>query len=247
MPQDHHFNGRESQNTFLRKLKDISSSINYQILQQNEKLHHIARKVFLDPFDFKFRVIQANPRDDVYTNWIQNIPDIMLNYYNCYSNLINRLIERDRIKNEKLEEKKQEKKQEQQQQTKFKKRFSKTRIPIENKKAQDIWKIPIKTSSVTSFSETHLPKENEEKEQKNIIIPRKSRFMSLFESIALKKQEQKQEQEQKQDEEKMRGGRYNLKRKLKTKKRKLKTKKRKLRMTKKQKIRFKMKQTYNKK
>ena len=101
---------RIAQDRFIKKLgSDTSSSINYKILQ-NEKLRDIARKVILEPSKFGFRmtITVSYPWDYPYTNWIENIPDIMLNYYNCYIDMINRLIdleglERERLERERLE------------------------------------------------------------------------------------------------------------------------------------------------
>ena len=76
---------RIAQGRFIGKLsQDTSSAINYQILQ-NTKLRDIARKVILDlgKFGFRFAYQISYPSDYPYTNWIENIPDIMLNYYNC--------------------------------------------------------------------------------------------------------------------------------------------------------------------
>ncbi len=96
---------RIAQVRFIGKLsQDTSSAINYQILQ-NRKLHDIARKVILDlgKFGFRFPYQISYPHDYPYTNWIENIPDIMLNYYNCYIDMINRLIDLERLQEEMLE------------------------------------------------------------------------------------------------------------------------------------------------
>ena len=106
-------NHREAHDRFLTNLgNDTSSSINYHYqMLQNEKLHVIASKMLLDRWNFQFPMTSANSKYGDYpiTTGIQNIPDIMLNYYNCYSGLINRLIERDRIKSEKKLEENEEK------------------------------------------------------------------------------------------------------------------------------------------
>ena len=96
---------RIAQDRFIKKLSsDTSSSINYKILQ-NEKLRDIARKVILEPSKFGFRmtITVSYQFDYPFTNWIANIPDIMLNYYNCYIDMINRLIDLEGLKRERLE------------------------------------------------------------------------------------------------------------------------------------------------
>jgi hypothetical protein len=83
--------------------------------RENRKLTQIYRKFILG--DFRFRIIQKEityQADYPYYNWLDNIPDLMLNYFNCYINMINTLIQLperlEREKSERLETKKRRQK-----------------------------------------------------------------------------------------------------------------------------------------
>ena len=90
---------------------DTESSMYWHMYWQREaqekarKLYDIVRRVILEPssFRFCFRPTISYQGDYPYSNWIENIADIMLNHYNCYIDMINRLIERERIERERLE------------------------------------------------------------------------------------------------------------------------------------------------
>jgi hypothetical protein len=110
---------KDAQNNFLRELVSaFESSISansWTHAEENKKLIQIYRKFILG--DFRFRNIQPTTgfaNDIAYTNWLDNIPDLMLNYFNCYINMINTLIQLperlEREKSERLETKKRRQK-----------------------------------------------------------------------------------------------------------------------------------------
>ena len=115
---------RHAQDKFLGDLNGaIQSYISakettptHRLNKEYQKLSRIFRKFILG--DFRFRIIQtiSYPGDYPYTNWLDNIPDLMLNYFNCCINMINTLIqmperlERERLEREEIEKRRQKNK-----------------------------------------------------------------------------------------------------------------------------------------
>ena len=234
---------RIAQSRFIGKLsQDTSSAINYQILQ-NTKLRDIARKVILDlgKFGFRFAYQISYPYDYPYTNWVENIPDIMLNYYNCYVDMINRLIDLERLDKERLERDRLEEE-----------RLERDRLERERLERERLERERLERERL---ERERLERERLERERldKNCpsknIVPKACETKKDFFKQSLIFQPDKNSGCYEEATEKfkllqnicssVRGGQCKLKRKIKTKKRKIQ-------IAKKQKITFKKKQKYKK-
>jgi len=111
---------RDAQGKFLGELVSAFESPiiakSWTQARENRKLVQIYRKFILGDFRFRTQSENANLYDTTYTNWLDNIPDLMLNYFNCYINMINTLIqlperlERERLEREETKKRRQKKK-----------------------------------------------------------------------------------------------------------------------------------------
>jgi hypothetical protein len=135
---------RDAQDNFVGGLRSaLESPItanSWAQVRENRKLTQIYRKFILG--DFRFRIIQtiSYPYDYPYTNWLDNIPDLMLNYFNCYINMINTLIQLpERLEREKSERLEREEREKSEKKETKKRRQKKKRLKlIAKKKARSL-------------------------------------------------------------------------------------------------------------